>query len=147
MRTLGIAALTAVSSLLIGCAATSPSPNAEQLAAAAVLHHRDNAARRHFLIHERKVRDASSSAKDTLSPPKPSIIMQSRAATGDNCSAIPVGASRALCLDRQSQPEVKATVGNAMASQDLRSKDSLGEAMKIEDERLAKRLKSICRGC
>ena len=54
------------------------------------------------------------------------------ASENDQCAQIPVGAERALCYDRQ----------NPSSWTNYSEKQ-----MKLEDEKLAKRLQGICRGC
>jgi hypothetical protein len=50
----------------------------------------------------------------------------------DQCQLIPVGIERALCFDRE-HPELRT--------------EELAAQVKLEDEKLAKRLQGICRGC
>ena len=59
-----------------------------------------------------------------------SFAAQSNAASEtDRCELMPVGIERALCFDRE-RPELNSAA-----------------QMKLEDEKLAKRLQGICRGC
>lgn len=133
-----------MSGLLIGCAATSPSQNVEELAARSAPRHLRHEARLHSLDHDHPVRKLALTMADThVSKPTPTMMAAS--IDGINCTSIPLGAERALCLDRQSKVDVRALRGATVTGDP--SKDTVGDVMKVEDEKLSRRLKNICRGC
>jgi len=66
-------------------------------------------------------------------------------AEADPCLSIAKGANRAACYNRQ--PEAIAAARRAAESAaDSQVKDPL-ERMRLDEEKLSKRLQGICRGC
>jgi hypothetical protein len=145
MRTLAVTALIMMPSLLMGCAAIPQIPTTE-LAAEVVPHHRsENSRTIRYSVHENhKIRQAAPS--EGTHEPSTDSVAQSKSSIANDCNAIPVGAERAMCLDRQLPKDVNA-IRDATPSRGLRTSDSLGDTMKLEDEQLSKRINGICRGC
>src|SRR5579871_2340455 len=98
MRTLELAILLALCGLLIGCAGSSSIQNAEQFALDPAPPRLRHEARRH-VDHDQRMQDVTQSIGDTsvakLAPSK----MPSPTTDDMDCTSIPVGAERALCLD------------------------------------------------
>jgi len=146
MRTLELATLTALSSLLIGCAATAPIQDAVQFAAKPAPSHLRHEARRHVIDNNRRSQDVAQSIDDAHVSKLAARNMTSSTADRMDCTSIPVGAERALCLDRQSTVDVRA-LRHATAPAYSIGQDALGDLTNVEDQKLAKRLQNICRGC